>query len=467
MTKRKNIEFKFPFIMMILGLFAISLNTNLIKVALPFFMEEYHIDTTRLIWIAISYTFFQAVFTPVLGKMGDKQDYNKIMFLGYLIFLAGSVMGVIAKGFSAILFARSIQGIGSAAVLPNTIISAPTMFPKNRRGWAVGLLTSTTASAAFMGPAIGGLLMEFAGWRSLFLINIPITVLVLSLFFFYTKQLTKLSPKPSKVNELQITARFSIILGYWIIMLNIGVYYGWGSPIFLLFVIIFLVSISYFYWQKKQYDHSFIDMKVFFNKYLFASFFSGVLGFSIKYSIAFVLPLLMAIEYGLSPGQIGLFLALSNIIRFLVTPFIGNFSDKNGSCLPVKLGFTIIFLAQVFLLSFVRDYFSGALYLSMIFLGAGSGLVDTPAVATVRENSPQEIQGTIIGFYFSLRYIFGITGQIIIGLLLQPLQRYMVSSISSPIFNRVFGFIALISLGGYLISRSLPRKPLNINNSYF
>ena len=457
-VKTKNLKPIFPFFIMLLGLFAISLNTNLIKVALPFLMDEYQIDTTRLIWVAISYTFFQAVLTPVLGKLGDKREHNKIIIIGYVIFLSGSIVGVMAKSFYSILLARSIQGIGAAAVLPNTIISAPTIFPKNRRGWAIGMLTSTTASAAFMGPAIGGLLMEFTGWRSLFLINIPITLLVFTMFFSYGKKRQQISPESSVAPDLQKAAGISLILGCWIITLNIGVYYGWKSLLFLILLMVFLVLLFVFYWQEKKCEKHFIDLKLFLNKHLSASFLSGVLNFSIKYSIAFVLPLLMAIEYGMSPGQIGLFLALTNICRFFVTPFSGNFWDKSGSCLPVKLGFIMLFLAQFFLYSYIRVIFKGSLYLSMVLLGIGSGLVDTPAVSTVRENSPRDLQGTIIGFYFSIRYIAGITVQIILGLFLQPLHKNMLLYQSSPIFNRAFKFMALIVFLGYLISKALPGK---------
>jgi len=138
MISRESMKLKLPFIVLLSGLYTIALNTNLMKVALPFFMEDFQIDTTRLIWITISYTFFQAVFTPVLGKLGDAWEHNKIILRGYIIFLIGSIVGVTATGFYGILLGRSIQGIGAAAILPNTIISVPAMFPPERRDWAIG-----------------------------------------------------------------------------------------------------------------------------------------------------------------------------------------------------------------------------------------------------------------------------------------------------------------------------------------
>jgi len=449
-------KLKFPFIVLLSGLYTIALNTNLMKVALPFFMEDFQIDTTRLIWITISYTFFQAVFTPVLGKLGDAWEHNKIILGGYIIFLIGSIVGVTATGFYGILLGRSIQGIGAAAILPNTIISVPAMFPPERRGWAIGLMASTAASAAFIGPALGGFLMEIAGWRSLFMISIPIILMIFTLFFSYTKKRKQTIPKPLIATDLWGAVNISAILGCWIIMLNVGVHYGWVSTFFLALIAVLLVLILLFYLQGKKYEHYFININLFLNKHFRAAFLSGASNFAVVYGINFVLPLLMAIEYGMSPGQIGLIIALANIARFLVAPFSGSFSDRYGSRLPVQIGFILRFLALFLLFSFTRAQFSGLLYLGIVLIGAGTGFVGAPTWSTVQENSPQGSQGAIMGFYSSIRHVNGMVGQIILGLILQPLQKGMFIEQSSPLFNRAFGFIMFIVLLGFLSSRALP-----------
>lgn len=447
----------FPFVILLIGAGAVSLNANLLKVALPFFMEEFQVDTTRLTWITISYSFFKAVFTPVLGKLGDTWEHKRIALGGYLFLIVGSVLGGTARSFYGLLLGRCIQGIGAGAVIPNTLIAAPALFPPQRRGWAMGLLVSTGSSAAFIGPALGGLLMEYIGWRSLFLLNIPIMLVVFALTLSGAKK-TKGSASPSPMDtEFKRSTGLSLVMGSWIILLNLGVFYGWESTFFLLAAGIVLCLSIYFFLLEQKYENHFIDFHLLTNRVFRTGFISGLFEFTIKYCLSFVLPLLLSIEYGQSPGQIGFLLVLVNIARLIIAPLSGSFSDRYGCRLPLQVGFAILLLALGLLYSPMRELFSGFLYISMVLVGAGSGLVSTPAVTSVRENTPYDSQGTIIGFFFSFRYIIGMVGQIILGLLLQPLQKDMIVEQSSPLFNRAFGFILLFALLGYLFSRSIPK----------
>src|ERR1035437_971824 len=166
----------------IVGTFLGRLDQTIVNLALPKIIIDFGITVTSAGWIATAYILANAIFVPIWGKLGDTIGRKKVYMLGFIIFIFGSVLAGLSWNFSSMIVFRVIQAIAGSADYPTAMaIIAVTFKPGKERAQAMGLWSSSFAAASVFGPLLGGPLIDNFGWRSVFLINIPIGIVGLLL----------------------------------------------------------------------------------------------------------------------------------------------------------------------------------------------------------------------------------------------------------------------------------------------
>ncbi len=173
----------------IVGTFMGRLDGTIVNLAMPKMIDDFGITVSAAGWIATAYILANAVFVPIWGKLGDTVGRKKIYMLGFAGFIVGSVLAAFAWNFQSMVVFRVIQAVAGSADYPTAMaILAVTFREPKERAQAMGFWSSSFAAAAVFGPLIGGPLVDAFGWRSIFIINLPVGLVGLYLASRYIKE---------------------------------------------------------------------------------------------------------------------------------------------------------------------------------------------------------------------------------------------------------------------------------------
>ncbi|TDV15001.1 MFS transporter [Paraburkholderia caballeronis] len=158
------------------GFVVTQLDVTIVNIALARIATDLHADVARLQWIVDAYTLAFAVLMLSGGVLGDRYGARRMYAAGLVVFAFASLVCGLATSPAALIAARALQGLGAAAMLPNSLALLNDACGHDRalRARAVGLWTAAGAISIAAGPVAGGLLIEAAGWRSIFLVNLPL-----------------------------------------------------------------------------------------------------------------------------------------------------------------------------------------------------------------------------------------------------------------------------------------------------
>jgi EmrB/QacA subfamily drug resistance transporter len=154
----------------------IALDATILATAVPSIVADLG-GLARFPWLFSIYLLAQAVSVPVYAKLADTLGRKPVILVGIGLFLLGSVMCGIAWDMTSLIVMRAVQGIGAGAVLPLTITIAGDIYTVAERAKAQGYIASVWAASSVVGPTLGGLFAQFASWRWIFFVNIPLCLL--------------------------------------------------------------------------------------------------------------------------------------------------------------------------------------------------------------------------------------------------------------------------------------------------
>jgi len=212
----------------IIGTFLGRLDQTIVNLALPKIIIDFSISVSSAGWIATAYILANAIFVPIWGKLGDTLGRKKIYILGFSIFIFGSVLAGLSWNLSSMISFRIIQAIASSADYPTAMaILAVTFKHGKERAQALGIWSSSFAAAAVFGPLIGGPLIDNFGWRSVFLVNLPVGILGLFMALTFIKE--SVSEQKTRFFDWWGAITLGSALSALVLILDQGITWGWTS----------------------------------------------------------------------------------------------------------------------------------------------------------------------------------------------------------------------------------------------
>ena len=165
----------------ILGSSMAFIDGTVVNVALPALQSDLRATISEVQWVIECYALFLAALLLVGGSLGDLFGCRKVFAIGVIVFAAASAWCGVAGSLGQLLMARSLQGVGGAFLVPNSLALISVSFSPAERGRAIGTWSGFTAITTAIGPVLGGWLVEHASWRWVFFINLPLALAVLAL----------------------------------------------------------------------------------------------------------------------------------------------------------------------------------------------------------------------------------------------------------------------------------------------
>src|ERR687883_323687 len=159
-----------------LSLVIIGLDNTILNVALPSLQEEFGASASTLQWIVDAYLLAFAGLILTMGTLGDRFGRKLALQAGLLLFGGGSLAVLAVESSGQLIAVRAVMGIGGALIMPATLSIISNVFPREERAKAIGVWAGTASIGVGLGPLIGGLLLEYFDWYSVFLVNVPVTL---------------------------------------------------------------------------------------------------------------------------------------------------------------------------------------------------------------------------------------------------------------------------------------------------
>jgi MFS family permease len=153
-----------------------SLDTSIANVGLPTLAQAFSATFHQVQWIILAYLLAVTTLIIGAGRLGDVAGRRRMLLVGILVFTIASVLCGLAPTLWLLIAARAVQGIGAALMIALTLALAKETVPPEKTGSAMGLLGTMSAIGTALGPSLGGLLIAALGWRSMFLVNVPVGI---------------------------------------------------------------------------------------------------------------------------------------------------------------------------------------------------------------------------------------------------------------------------------------------------
>src|SRR5216683_6884200 len=191
-STRSNLSTSLTLAAMSLGYGVVQLDVTIVNTALNSIGTSLGGGVSELQWVVSSYTIAFAAFILTAGALGDRIGAKRDFVAGFAIFTAASVACALAPNAAILIAARCVQGLAAAILVPNSLALLSHAYADDKaRGRAVGIWAAGASLALTAGPFVGGGLITLVGWRSIFLVNLPIGLAGLWLTWRYATETTR------------------------------------------------------------------------------------------------------------------------------------------------------------------------------------------------------------------------------------------------------------------------------------
>ena len=442
------------------AVFVSVMNSSMVNVAIPVIREDFGASEAQVGWVITGYLLLYAVGIPLYGRASDVFSLRRAFSLGLLVFALGSLVSALAPNLPLLVFGRVVQATGAAAIPALASASVVKVLPPGERGTALGLVVSSVGVGAAVGPVVGGVLQQLAGWQTLFYATLVLTLLLLP-GALYALPDTKSSGERNF--DVPGGALLGLAAGTFLFAITQGQTHGfasawsWGS-----FATAALAAAG-FAWRITSADHPFVSPALFKNRPYVAAVVVGFFSMLVNVSCLVSVPLLVSQVNGLGPGATGLVLAPGAIALAIISPVAGRLSDRLGVKPFLYAGLTVMLASVLFLSAFAAGASPLVVAAGMAGVGVGFALTNSPNVNAAAAALKQKETGVGLGIFNGLFFLGGGTGPAVVGAFLaarreagagaiNPLYAFDAAPFSDAFL--LLGVAVLISLGAAIWVKS-------------
>src|SRR2546421_8730204 len=412
-----------PLLAICLGYFMTILDVTIVNVALVDIKEHLSANVTGLQWIVDGYALVFASLLLTGGALGDRRGRRTMFLAGLALFTLASTLCSLAPTLLVLQAARALQGLGAALVVPNSLALLNTIYTDaKKRAWAIVIWATVASIGSLSGPLFGGVLVNAFGWRSIFLINLPIGLLC---FLLTSRYVAPSTPQAGRGLDLPGQVASVLALGLLTFALIEGNSLGSTSPLILAAYTASILFFLFLLIREKTTSHPMLPLALFRERTFSAANVVALFQTFTFMGFLFVMSLFLQQEKHYSPSLTGLALLPAFGIALLATSLSGMLMTSIGSKSVMVIG---LLLSALGCFGFVMvDTQTSYVLLACLLavLGGGLALVLPAMTEAVISHAPRAQSGIAAGMLNVSRQVGGVIGVAILGTLVGNQQTFL------------------------------------------
>jgi DHA2 family multidrug resistance protein len=393
-------------------------------------INSFGITVSSAGWIATAYIIANAVFVPVWGKLGDTIGRKRVYITGFVMFIVSSVFAGLAWNFPSMIVFRVIQAIASSADYPTAMaILAVTFTDFKQRGQALGIWSSAFAASAVLGPLIGGPLIDNFGWRSIFMLNLPVGLIGLAMALAFIPE----SVSEKRTYKFDWGGAFMLggALASLVMVLDKGTDWGWFSQNSILSymgVIVFSIAFALI---EHNHDEPIVDFKFFKNETFTTALINNFIIFMGMMGSVFVIPIFAQTFLGMTATETGYLFIPMAAAMMIAAPIGGRLIGKVRPNITIAIS-TFGAAIGIYLFSVLLDPRSGPLdiILPLTIMAFSMGFAMAQRTSLITNSVPTEEVGVASSILALARNIAGAIGIALSGTILNNMTNSILENIA-------------------------------------
>lgn len=353
--------------------FLVVIDVSAVNVAFPSIREDFAVSEQTLGWVISGYNISVGALLLVAGRYADSLGRKKLFLPGVLVFAIGSTLCGLAPNVGMLIAARIVQGIGGAIISATSLAVVLPEFPPNKRSTVIGIAGATGALGAVAGPVLGAFITDAWSWRGIFLINAPISLIVVGL----GPRLLRESKNPAATGRVDLVGVPIGALGVGLVMFGIiqvetrGFTDGATIAVF----VVGLALIALLIRRSASHDEPLIELDLFAHR-SFSATNIGIAFYSMAFTSGFLVNSLLLQELWEQPLRTtGLALFPAPLFSAFVSPLAGRFADRIGHRWILAVGSVLCSTGPLAFLVLLDESPNLALFIPVsLIVGAGVGM---------------------------------------------------------------------------------------------
>ncbi len=425
---------------MSLGYGVVQLDVTIVNTALDSISGSLGGGVSELQWVVTSYTIAFAAFILTAGALGDRIGAKRVFMAGFTIFTAASVACALAPNAAVLIAARAVQGLGAAILVPNSLALLSHAYPDEKsRGRAVGIWAAGASLALTAGPLLGGGLIALVGWRSIFLVNLPVGLAGLWLTWRFASETTR-SPQ----REIDLPGQIAAItaLGGLAGAIIEGGTLGWSHAFVIGGFVGALVLAVLFVWQESRAAQPMLPLSLFKHRLFALTSLVGLLANVAVYGLIIVFSLYFQRVNGWSAFTTGLaFVPMLGAVLpvNLIAPRV---TERIGAPATIAMGAALSALGCLAMLGIQQGTGYWAISAQLIAISSGLGLLVPPLTSTLLGSVEKSRSGIAAGVLNATRQTGSVLGVALFGSLAGQENGFMAGMHASLLISACLLFAA-------------------------
>ncbi|MFB7631946.1 MFS transporter [Streptomyces sp. NPDC056149] len=397
------------------SLFLVSLDNTALNVALPAMQRDLRTSVTGLQWTIDAYLIVLAALLLFSGALGDRLGHRRVFRTGLALFTASSVLCSLAPDAGWLIVFRTMQAVGGSMLNPAAMALLTNVFTGRReRARAIGVWSTVQGVTMAVGPLIGGLLTDAAGWRWIFLLNVPVGVLALTLTGRVPEARAGHPRRPDPVGQLLVIVLLATLV-YVIIQAPVS---GWTAAPVVACAGAVLLALPALLRVESSRREPLIELRFFRQPAFTAAVLSAILAFAAMGGFLFLAALYWQNIRHLAAWEAGVRLLPMAVMTIVCPPLAGRLTATRGPRPPLIASGAATALSGLLCTVLDAPHHSVLLLTSYALFGIGFGLINAPITDTAVSGMPRAQVGVASAITATSRQVGNALGVAVIGAVL-------------------------------------------------
>ncbi|UAL07185.1 MAG: MFS transporter [Candidatus Methanogranum gryphiswaldense] len=371
---------------------------TMMSLALPCIGRDFGVGAHSLAMINTSFLIASVMFMVPAARFASIYGMRKMSMIGLVVVTISAILSAMSPNLEFLLIMRFILGAGSSVLAVTGVAMLSAVYPLEKRGWAIGVYMAVMLVGFTVGPSLGGAISDVMGWRVLFVLVVPISVLSFVFFMRFKKEIAPMRGE-------NMDTKGAILWMASILMLMYGVAYiteSWA----LILIFLGAISLAFTFYLLKGMEQPVLKVELFRISMFRRSCLAAFMNYAAASSLTFFMALYLQSIGEMTATEAGILMMLQPLVQVFFTIWAGSLSDRmrDKRILPT-LGMGIVCIGSAMMIFIELDTSLAYMALILLVFGAGMALFSAPNVSAIVSSVPKKYQGEAAGMASVFRQI--------------------------------------------------------------